>query len=212
MRSSVSIAPAAVRSFIRFHRKPLLLRVVFVMSWTFGQFLSKSAWAVITVLLAVFRISSDCGSQMVLEMSSSEDPCQCFRLGRLESVCFRKAFSKVGNTGKATAGLEHAHDSIFDCGLDVERGSLWDCMARLLSFGSSPRIDRVSLLESFHGGAWVPVCKSGFPSDAASAACTAMGVAGVRASENFSICPAISNGPLPYVASTARVGGVCTSI
>jgi len=91
-----------------------------------------------------------------------------------------------------TACLGHAHDSIVYCGLDAEGGGFEDGAARLLSFDGSPSIDGFGRLEVFHGGAWGPVCKSGFTSGAASLACKSMGFVGVRASDSFSTCRDVS--------------------
>lgn len=84
--------------------------------------------------------------------------------------------------------LEHAHDSIVYCGVDVRAGVFQESAARLLSFDGSPSIDGAGRLEIFHAGAWGPVCKSGFTIGAANVACKAMGFSGTQSSGGVSAC------------------------
>lgn len=83
--------------------------------------------------------------------------------------------------------LGHERDSIVYCGGESS-GGFTDGTLRLLSFDGSPSIDGVGRLEIFHGGAWGPVCSSGFTAGAAAVACKAMGFSGADQSSTGLAC------------------------
>lgn len=87
-----------------------------------------------------------------------------------------------------TVCLGHAHDSIVYCGVGGSATGFQEGTTRLLSFDGSPSIDGTGRLELFHGGAWGPVCKSGFTLGSATVACKAMGFAGAQPSAGVSSC------------------------
>ena len=97
----------------------------------------------------------------------------------------------------------HRMDSIVYCGR-AGADLLVDGALRLLS-GGAPSIDGVGRLEIFTGGAWSPVCSSGFTPGSASVACKAMGFSGAKAST--SDCGPVGCGSVPPQISEMSCSG-----
>ena len=97
----------------------------------------------------------------------------------------------------------HRMDTLVYCG-NVGADLPEDGALRLLS-GGAPSIDGVGRLEVFTGGAWSPVCGSGFTPGSASVACKSMGFSGAKAST--SDCGAVGCGSVPPRISEMSCSG-----